>query len=202
MTLADLHQQILQCTLCPLAANRKHAVPGTGPNNALIMVIGEKIGSFEDERGLPFVGKSGAYLDATFKRNHLDRAEMFLTNVTKCRVKDNEDPTPDEIDICTRTYLFDQINLVRPRLILLIGRYATNLFVPGKITDIHGLPRKLHHRIYLPIIHPAAALRVPSLAPLFESDIAKVPALLLRARLLSPDPVNPPTAPSTQLSLL
>jgi uracil-DNA glycosylase len=206
--------QVSVCTLCSLHQGRTRAVPGAGPVNADILFIGEGPGFHEDKQGLPFVGASGKYLEQLLDRIGLNRRDVFITNVVKCRPPENRDPLPTEVDICTKTYLFKQLDIIRPKVIVTLGRYSMGLFFPGaKITQIHGQVKWDNNRAHLPLFHPAAALRNDSLKPLLEADFMKIPSLVEEhAKRLSPnggaagstggDAAKPdPEPPPSQLSL-
>src|SRR5215510_9605560 len=170
---------IRKCTACGLYKGRTNAVPGAGPINAEIMFIGEGPGYNEDQQGLPFVGQSGRLLEEFLKLIGLTRNDVFIGNVVKCRPPDNRDPQPDEIDTCTKAYLFRQIDLINPKVIATLGRFSMGLFFPkAKITAIHGQPKKENGRAYLPLFHPAAILRTMALKPQAEEDFKKIPILL------------------------
>src|SRR5215212_474604 len=116
--------EIVVCTKCPLHKGRTNAVPGAGPFNADIMFIGEGPGQQEDKQGLPFVGPSGRLLEELLKTIGMDRKQVFITNVVKCRPPENRDPLPIEMETCTSNYLFRQIELINPKLIATLGRYS------------------------------------------------------------------------------
>src|SRR5689334_4728070 len=115
-------KEIKVCTLCELSQKRTNAVPGAGPANAEIMFIGEGPGANEDQQGLPFVGQSGRLLEEMLASIGLTRKEVFIANVVKCRPPENRDPLPNEVEICTKTYLYRQIDLVNPKVIATLGR--------------------------------------------------------------------------------
>jgi DNA polymerase len=181
--LEKLAKQIMACTKCELHRSRKNAVPGEGPTHAEIMFIGEGPGAREDEQGRPFVGASGKFLDQLLKQAGVTRADVWITNVVKCRPPGNRDPLPDEIEICTSNYLQHQIKLVAPSIIVTLGRFSMGLFFKGaKITQIHGQMRKVDDRFVIPMYHPAAALHQLSLKSTIMADFAKLPELLKEAR--------------------
>lgn len=171
--------QVSVCTRCPLHAGRTRAVPGAGPTNADIMFIGEGPGYHEDKQGLPFVGQSGKYLEELLALIGLNRTQVFIGNVVKCRPPENRDPLPKEIETCTTLYLFRQIVLINPKVIVTLGRHSMGLFLPGaKITQVHGQPRWKDDRAVLPLFHPAAVLRNPDLRPTMAADFKKIPELV------------------------
>jgi uracil-DNA glycosylase len=202
--------EIVVCTKCPLHKGRTNAVPGAGPSNAEIMFIGEGPGQQEDKQGLPFVGPSGRLLEELLKTIGMDRNQVFITNVVKCRPPENRDPLPNEIETCTSNYLFRQIELINPKLIATLGRYSMGLFFPkAKITQIHGQPKRENGRVYLPLFHPAAVLRnMETLKPQAVADFKKIPALLAEIRkeaskgnTNNPNSNPSPSKPPTQLNL-
>jgi DNA polymerase len=181
--LEKLAKQIVVCTKCELHRSRKNAVPGEGPTHAEIMFIGEGPGAREDEQGRPFVGASGKFLDQLLEQAGVTRADVWITNVVKCRPPGNRDPLPDEVEICTSNYLQHQIKIVNPSIIVTLGRFSMGLFFKGaKITQIHGQMRKVDDRFVIAMFHPAAALHQLSLKSTIMADFAKVPELLKEAR--------------------
>jgi DNA polymerase len=181
--LEKLAKQIVVCTKCELHRSRKHAVPGEGPTHAEIMFIGEGPGAREDEQGRPFVGASGKFLDQLLEQAGVTRADVWITNVVKCRPPGNRDPLPDEVEICTSNYLQHQIKIVNPSIIVTLGRFSMGLFFKGaKITQIHGQMRKVEDRFVIAMFHPAAALHQLSLKSTIMADFAKLPELLKEAR--------------------
>lgn len=181
-TLQLIAREVQTCTRCPLHIGRTHAVPGEGPPDAKIMFIGEGPGYHEDRRGRPFVGPAGQFLDELLAMAGLQRTEVFIGNVVKCRPPQNRDPQPEEIATCTQAFLFRQIEALQPRVIVTLGRFSMNLFLPGeKISRIHGQPRKVDGRLIVPMIHPAAALHQPQNRPLIEADFRRLPEILAEA---------------------
>ncbi|HET9912988.1 MAG TPA: uracil-DNA glycosylase [Anaerolineales bacterium] len=181
--LEKLARQILVCTKCELQRSRKKAVPGEGPTHAEIMLIGEGPGFHENEQGRPFVGAAGKFLDQLLEQAGVTRADVWITNVVKCRPPGNRDPLPDEIEICTSNYLQHQIKLVNPSIVVTLGRFSMGLFFKGaKITQIHGQMRKVDDRFVIAMYHPAAALHQVALKPAIMADFSKLPELLKEAR--------------------
>jgi uracil-DNA glycosylase len=203
--LAQLEQQVRGCRACQLHLGRTKAVPGSGPRNAEIMLIGEGPGFHEDRQGLPFVGASGQFLDELLALAGLKRADVYITNVVKCRPPQNRDPEPGEIDTCTSLYLQRQIALIDPKVIVTLGRHSMGLFFPGaRIMRIHGQPKEVAGRLIVPMLHPAAALHQPQNRPLIEADFCKLPEILAaaeRARAEAPAPEDPPEELPEQLSM-
>jgi DNA polymerase len=178
-TIELIAQEVQHCTRCALHTGRTRAVPGEGPSDAKIMLIGEGPGYHEDRQGRPFVGASGQFLDALLALAGLQRTEVFIGNVVKCRPPQNRDPQPDEVTMCTEQFLFRQIALINPHVIVTLGRFSMNLFIPGaKIMRIHGQPQRVHGRLIVPMLHPAAALHQPQNRPLIEADFQALPAIL------------------------
>jgi DNA polymerase len=182
-TLALIDEEIRACTRCPLSETRTRAVPGEGPLDAEIMFIGEGPGFHEDRQGRPFVGAAGRFLEELLASIGLQREQVFITNVVKCRPPENRDPAPNEIEACVPYYLDRQIALIDPRVIVTLGRFSMARFFPGKsISRIHGQPRREGGRIIFPMLHPAAALHLRELRESIEQDMLKIPALLEEAR--------------------
>ncbi len=181
--LAHLAEEIRSCHRCPLARLRTHAVPGEGPVDAEIMLIGEAPGYHEDKQGRPFVGPSGRLLEKLLAQIHLSRADVYITNVIKCRPPANRDPMPAEIEAC-RPWLHQQIELIDPLVIITLGRFSmAQFFPPGtRITRVHGHVLQQDDRAIVPMFHPAAALRNPNWMQDMETDFAQIPGLLEKIR--------------------
>jgi len=142
------------------------------------MFIGEAPGFHEDQQGRPFVGAAGKFLDELLETIGLKRDEVFIANVIKCRPPGNRDPLPEEIEAC-KPFLDRQIEIIRPRLIVTLGRFSmARAFPKGRISHLHGQPRKLKGVVYYPMYHPAAALHQPSLRRTLEEDIQRIPEIL------------------------
>src|SRR5919199_3890922 len=122
--LDELAAEIRVCTKCPLWESRTLAVPGDGKYTSKVMIIGEAPGKEEDESGHPFVGSAGRYLDHVLEGTGIDRNDFFITNTVKCRPPGNRTPKKLEVDTCTSNYLFEQIELINPKLIMLLGLVA------------------------------------------------------------------------------
>jgi DNA polymerase len=120
--LAELDGGIRRCVKCPLHQSRTHAVPGEGPPQAASMLVGEAPGEVEDRRGRPFVGPSGRFLTRLLEQNGLSRDDVFMTNSVKCRPPNNRFPHVKELETCKRHWLLRQIELIDPKLIVLLGR--------------------------------------------------------------------------------
>lgn len=166
--------EVRACTLCRLHEGRLNAVPGYGDPNADIMFIGEGPGFNEDKQGLPFVGRSGQYLDYLLELIGLNRKQVFIANVVKCRPPNNRDPQADEILAC-KSYLDRQIEVIDPLVIATLGRFSMARYFPdARISHIHGQPRYDDTRAYYPFYHPAAALRNPGLRHDMEADMKRL----------------------------
>ncbi len=197
--LTDLAKEVAGCSQCRLAQGRTRAVPGEGPENAAIMFVGEGPGFHEDQQGRPFVGAAGQFLDELLQSIGLKRADVYITNVVKCRPPANRDPQPDEMAAC-QAYLDRQIALIKPKVIVTLGRYSmARAFPDEKISAIHGKPRKVGEIVYVPMFHPAAALHQPALRKTVEEDFAKLPQIL--ADLAKVEEVALPPDEPQQLSL-
>jgi uracil-DNA glycosylase len=177
-SLEQIAAEVQACRRCPLGGSRKNAVPGEGPANARIMFIGEGPGFHEDLQGRPFVGASGQYLEELLAEIKLTRRQVYIANVIKCRPPGNRDPDASELAAC-REYLDRQIALIRPSMIVTLGRYSMERYFPGQsISRIHGRPKRVGDVCYLPMFHPAAALRNPAWRQEMNQDMARIPALL------------------------
>lgn len=177
-SLDQIAAEVRVCRKCPLGGFRKNAVPGEGPANARVVFIGEGPGFHEDLQGRPFVGASGQYLEELLAEIKLTRFQVFITNVIKCRPPGNRDPEPAELAAC-RDYLDRQIALIRPSVVVTLGRYSMERYFPGQsISRIHGHPKRIGDTYYLPMFHPAAALRNPAWRNEMSTDMRRIPALL------------------------
>jgi uracil-DNA glycosylase family 4 len=209
--LAAIAAEVRVCKACRLYEGTTNAVPGAGDPNAEIMFIGEGPGFNEDKKGLPFVGRSGDYLEKLLKIINLDRKLVFITNVVKHRPPENRDPLPDEIAAC-KPYLDHQIEIINPLVIVTLGRFSMGRYFPGgKITQIHGQPKYADGRAYLPLFHPAAVLRNPTLEPQMEADFRRILEVIAEVKKQrgkttksedkSEPPPSGPSTPPKQLSL-
>jgi len=182
--LAALHREILACRRCPLWATRTQAVPGVGPTDARIMLVGEAPGREEDLKGEPFVGAAGRLLDTLLESIGLSRGEVFITNVVKSRPfvgpppGRNRAPLGPEIAAC-RFWLDQQLRIIRPQIVVPMGRVALEYFLPGaSISSVHGRPQQGVECTILPLYHPAAALRGRRLRAVIERDFQVLRTLL------------------------
>lgn len=183
--LKQIAQEIAQCTKCDLHYSRKNAVPGEGPANAEIMLIGEGPGFHENQQGKPFVGAAGKFLEELLASIQLKRTDVFITNVVKCRPPSNRDPLPLELKACN-DFLECQIQALNPKVIVTLGRFSMARFLPNaKISQAHGKVMTVKGRLVVAMYHPAAALHQPSLRPTVEADFAQLPQLMANAKLQS-----------------
>jgi uracil-DNA glycosylase family 4 len=155
-----------------------HMVPGEGAPDADVLLLGEAPGASEDELGRPFVGRAGKLLDELLAEIALDRGAVYITNVLKARPPRNRDPRPDEV-AHSMPWLERQLALIRPRLVVPLGRHALTHFVPGgKISLLHGQVVEVGERTLYPMYHPAAALRSRGLRETLFEDARRLPAAL------------------------
>lgn len=178
-SLEAVHEIARRCTRCPeLVETRTQVVPGVGRAQARVMFIGEAPGRWEDERGEPFVGDAGAYLNELLEKIGLRRSDVFITNVIKCRPPKNRNPKASEIENCA-AYLERQLIMLQPDVVVLLGRVAMEHFFPKeKITQAAGHARreKVAGREYtfLPLLHPAYGVRRQDLKPEIEKGFWKI----------------------------
>lgn len=193
-------EEVEACTDCKLHLSRKNAVPGEGSPNADLVFIGEGPGFHENEQGRPFVGAAGRFLEELLESINMDREEVFICNVIKCRPPGNRDPQVDEIQACSK-YLERQIRAINPKIIVTLGRFSmARYFKNARISAIHGQARVVNGRLVMPMYHPAAALHQPSLRRTIEADFALIPDLIARVQQTSSLEEEPPPDPE-QLSL-
>lgn len=183
MSLEAIAAEIKTCKKCNLCKQRTNTVPGEGNPAAEILFIGEGPGAKEDATGRPFVGAAGKYLTKLLELIDLTRENVFIANVVKCRPPENRDPLPEEVETCTTNYLFRQIDFIKPKVIVTLGRHSMNRFVPGKTISVdHGKPFRVKGQVYFPIYHPAAALYRGALRKDIEADFVKLPQLVKKVK--------------------
>jgi uracil-DNA glycosylase family 4 len=200
MDLHRLARAVHDCTRCPLHEGRTRGVPGEGNPQADLMLIGEGPGFHEDKQARPFVGAAGKFLDELLGNIGYKREEVYITNVVKCRPPSNRDPQPDELSAC-KTYLDRQIELIDPKVIVTLGRYSMYRYFPeASITKIHGQPKRIGHRLIVPMFHPAAALHQPRWRPLILEDFKKLPQFIEEAKAIGQAQDADPSS-AEQLSL-
>ncbi|UCF20948.1 MAG: uracil-DNA glycosylase [Gemmatimonadota bacterium] len=182
-TIDELHGLVRDCSKCDeLAEYRTQAVPGVGPPDARVVFIGEAPGRWEDKKGEPFVGDAGAYLTELLEKIGLQRSQVFITNIVKCRPPDNRNPKTSEMDSCA-PYLERQLALIKPDLVVLLGRFALERFFPKeKITEAAAVPRRKaiggRELTFLPMLHPAFGIRRQDLKPEIERQFWKIREVL------------------------
>jgi uracil-DNA glycosylase family 4 len=211
--LVEVYHEASECTKCPLSETRTNVVFGAGNSDASLMFVGEAPGAEEDRQGLPFVGRAGVLLTELLAGIGMERKDVWICNVLKCRPPGNRDPQPIEIESC-EPYLFRQVELIEPRVVATLGNFATKLLTGSRvgITRVRGTPqvREIGARtvFLLPLLHPAAALRTPSLVDTLREDFSRLPELIERPL---PEDARAPTvaelaasgaeAPADQLDL-
>lgn len=180
--LEELAKQINTCQLCPLYKGTTNSVPGEGNPNADILFIGEGPGKKEDELGRPFVGAAGKLLEALLQHIGLTRNDVFIANVVKHRPPGNRDPLPEEVAACW-PYLQKQVEIIAPKIIVLLGRHSLARFLPElAIGKAHGKPYRKGNLVYYPMYHPAAALYNGSLRETMFHDAARIPVILKKIK--------------------
>ena len=176
MTWEELEQQCSLCRKCPLAESRTQVVFGGGQKNAEVLFVGEGPGEHEDLQGEPFVGKAGQLLDDMLSLIGLSRRENFyIANIVKCRPPRNRDPLSEEQDACIG-WLEEQISLLRPKVIICLGRVAATRLISEdfRITKEHGQWFRRGDTFLTAIYHPAALLRDPSKKPETFADLRTI----------------------------
>jgi DNA polymerase len=171
-TLKELYETTKDCQKCRLGRTRKNYVFGEGNEHAKVMLIGEAPGADEDEQGRPFVGRSGELLNKILSAIKFSREEVYIANIIKSRPPNNRNPEPDEIQACL-PYLIRQIELIRPKIILALGKVAANTLL-GNSHTMNALRGKLHRWRNIDVIvtyHPAALLRNPNWKKLCWEDV-------------------------------
>lgn len=170
-TLTELREELGICTDCGLHQGRTNIVFGAGAENADLLFVGEGPGRVEDAKGLPFVGPAGKLLDELLQGIDLNRGQVYIANVVKCRPPGNRDPLPDEIDKCNR-YLVRQIELIRPKILCALGRVAAGVILNRsvQITKLHGQKFEGPGYFIVPVLHPAAALRSQQSMAMIRED--------------------------------
>jgi len=192
--LKQLAEQIVESKICPeLAVTATQLVFSDGSANSKVVFIGEAPGKEEDIQGKPFVGAAGKFLNQMIESLGWKRQDIYITNIIKYRPANNRDPLPEEVE-AFMPYLFKQIAIVKPKLIVPLGRYAMSVFLPNlRISVCHGQPKRvgiknwgletrdeksIRSLVVLPLYHPAAALYNGSLRKVLEADFAKIPRIL------------------------
>ena len=179
-----LAAKIRACRRCDLAVGRIQAVPGEGDPHALIMFVGEAPGATEDKTGHPFVGASGKFLDSMLRDIGLERADVFIATVNRCRPPNNRDPNAAEIAACS-PYLLAQIRIIQPRVVCPLGRFALEVLVDPhlQVSKVHGQPFERAGVLFVPLYHPAAALYRQDLRDTLIADMRRLRELLIERGL-------------------
>jgi DNA polymerase len=174
LSLDKLYSEIHTCRKCALSKSRTNFVFGTGNPDADIMLIGEAPGAEEDKTGVPFVGRAGKLLNDILKAINLTREEIYIANILKCRPPKNRDPHPEERDSCM-PYLLKQIDLIKPKMILCLGRIAANtlLGTNQSLTKLRENVHEFHGVTMMATFHPAALLRNPNWKRPVWEDVQK-----------------------------
>jgi uracil-DNA glycosylase len=169
--LEKLDEQIRACVRCPLHHSRTLAVPGEGKATAKVMIIGEAPGKTEDETGRPFVGSAGKFLDHVLAGTGFERSDFFITNIVKCRPTANRAPKTSEVETCTSLYLFKQLALINPKLIVLLGGVAVKKMLGLKtVEEARGRIIQRDGGRYLATYHPAVRFYREDLAVKIKED--------------------------------
>lgn len=176
-------QEILDKKICPeLAETATNLVMGDGNINAEIVFIGEAPGKNEDLQGLPFVGAAGKFLNEMLAQAGLQRSDVYITNIVKYRPPNNRDPLPEEKKAFW-PYLLKQLQIIKPKVVITLGRHSMEYFLPGmRISAIHGQPKRIQFGneklVIIPLFHPAAALYNGSMRQTLIDDFLNVPVII------------------------
>ncbi len=181
--LSKLNEKMSKCSMCALRKGCSRVVFGEGNPDAEIMFIGEAPGKKEDETGHPFVGAAGKFLSEMLGIINLQREDVYIANVCKCRPPQNRDPLTNEVEACW-PWLSAQVKIINPKMIITLGRHSMDRFVPGKKISVdHGkafrreIP-ELGKRVYFILYHPAAALYNGGMRQTLVNDFKKIPEVL------------------------
>lgn len=179
--LESLRTRVQDCRACPLGEGRIQAVFGDGNPRARVLIVGEAPGKNEDEQGIPFVGKAGQNLNRLLQIAGLEREDIFIANVLKCRPPGNRDPRPEEIQACA-PFLREQTRAIDPEYIVTLGNFATKFILKTEvgITRLHGQLHQAGRFKVFPIYHPAAAIYDRSKMAALEDDFATLGQLLAK----------------------
>ncbi len=173
-----LNTLISSCQKCPLYKEATQAVPGHGNSNSEIVIIGEAPGFYEDQKGLPFVGNSGKLLDKLLASINLSRQQIFICNILKHRPPQNRDPLPSEIITCA-PFLKAQLKIIKPKVVITLGRFALNFFLPNdSISKVRGQIKTLTWQgiglKLIPVYHPSAGLRNGAMLADLQKDFISI----------------------------
>lgn len=176
-------QEIIDKNICSdLAAQATNLVMGDGNVNADIVFIGEAPGKNEDEQGIPFIGAAGKFLNEMLGEAGMQRSDVYITNIVKYRPPNNRDPLPEEKKAFW-PYLLKQLQIIKPKVVITLGRHSMEYFLPGlRISEIHGQPKRIQFGdeklVIIPLYHPAAALYNGSMRQTLIDDFLKVPEII------------------------
>jgi uracil-DNA glycosylase len=174
----ELASEILKCQKCKLCETAIQAVVGEGSLDAKIIFIGEAPGKNEDEQGRPFIGRAGKLLTSLIEEMGMKRDDVWIGNIIKHRPPKNRDPKPEEIEAC-RDYLTKQLEIIQPQVVITLGRFSFNYFVPdGKITSERGKLIDIGNYKVFPVYHPAAALRNKKFLNTLKDDFSKLSEII------------------------
>ena len=172
--LETIKQNVIECTKCELYKTRTNSVPGKGNFKSDVIFVGEAPGRNEDKNGEPFVGAAGKRLSAALEEAGVSREEVYITNVVKCRPPKNRVPNNTERDTC-REYLKDEISIIKPKIICVLGNTAFNSVLGGsEITKYRGKIAQKDNQLYFITIHPAATIYNQELISTLNKDIVKL----------------------------
>lgn len=178
MKLSELHQKCIDSGKYKLLPGATRLVPGHGNPTADIMFIGEAPGADEDAKGIPFVGRAGKFLDEMLNSIGINREDVYITNMVKCRPPNNRDPEESEIKQY-QAWLDWEIKLIQPKVFVPLGRFALGKFLPGvTISQVHGRAFRRSGRIYFAMYHPAVALYKGSMREVLLADIQNLKKIL------------------------
>jgi DNA polymerase len=181
--LEQIKADIIKNNICPnLAQEAKNLVMGDGDIDADIVFIGEAPGKNEDEQGLPFVGAAGKFLNEMLAGVGMNRSDVYITNIVKYRPPNNRDPLPEEKEAFW-PYLVRQLDVIRPKIVVTLGRHSMEYFLPDKkISVIHGQPKRINFGdtklVIVPLYHPAAALYNGGMRVTLAEDFNKLPKII------------------------
>ena len=181
--LENLHKKWKEECQCELKKTATQAVPGDGNPDTEIVFIGEAPGRSEDKLGHPFVGAAGKFLEEMLSLINIKREEVYITNIVKYRPPNNRDPLPEEKSSC-REWLLEELKIIKPLLIIFLGRHAMNNFFPAlQISGAHGKLliksfKGISTKYFFPLYHPAAALYDGSMREILKEDFKKIPKVL------------------------
>ena len=174
LTLKIIQEKVKNCKKCDLCTDRKNAVPGKGNHNADIVFIGEAPGKNEDESGEPFIGTAGKKLNDALKNAGLERSDVYITNIVKCRPPKNRIPNDIEKMMCSN-YLEDELAIIKPKIICLLGNTSYHSILDGnEISKNHGKFVLKDNNLYFITFHPAATIYNQKLGKVFKDDIKKL----------------------------